>query len=154
MAHSLDWSMRTRAQEESFPLRGAVCLAEPDEAERKRLAQIMRRMGLVVHETGSGAAASFLAAQTRLQAMVMNLLLRDAKTLVLIRQLRRMHPDMRIVALMPAGMEACSAALELARVAGADAALQAPVAPGVLARALSEPRRAASAPLQFGETAP
>lgn len=100
----------------------------------------MRRMGLAVHETGSGAAAGLLAAQTRLQAMVMNLMLRDSKSLLLIRQLRRAYPDMRIVAVMPAGMESSVAPLELARVAGADAALQAPVAAGVLARALSGPR--------------
>lgn len=100
--------MRTRSQEEEFPLRGAACLVEPNEAERKRMAQIMRRVGLAVHETGSGAAAGFLAAQTRLQAMVMNLMLRDSKSLLLIGQLRRAYPDMRIVAVMPAGMDPAS----------------------------------------------
>lgn len=151
MGQSIEWSMRARAQEEGFPLRGAAGLVEPDETERKHIGAILRRMGLIVHETGSGAALGFIAAQVRLRVAVVNLMLRDAKALVLIRQLRRACPDLRIVAVMPAHADAASAGLELARVAGADAALQAPVAPTALARALTEPRRPAPQPFEFGD---
>jgi CheY-like chemotaxis protein len=139
MGRSIEWSARTRAQEERFPLRGSACIAEPDEAERRRMAQVLRRMGFNVHETGSGAAASFIAAQTRLDVMVLNVMVRDARALTLIRQLRRAHPHLRLVALAP--MDGPPVVLELARFAGADAVLQAPAFPPALARALVSPRR-------------
>lgn len=140
MGHSTDWSVRSRALEAQFPLRGAACLAEPDEEERRRIAQALRRMGYNVHETGSGAAASFIAAQVRIELMAISLMLRDARALTLIRQLRRAHPDLRIIAFTPARL-ALPAAFELARVAGADAALEAPVSNSALARAIAETRR-------------
>jgi len=142
MGHSADWSVRSRALEEKFPLRGAACVAEPDEDERKRIAQALRRMGYNVHETGSGAAASFIAAQVRIELMAISLMLRDARALTLIRQLRRAQPDLRIIAFTP-GRFAVPAAFELARMAGADAALEAPVSSSALARAISETRRVA-----------
>lgn len=141
MGHTTDWSVRALAQEDRFPLRGAACVAEPDEAERKRLARALRRMCFTVHETGSGAAAGFIASQMRIQVMVLNLLIRDAHALTLIRQLRRSQPHLRVVAFAPARFDSPPVALELARVAGADAALQAPVSPAVLARAITEARR-------------
>lgn len=141
MGRSIDFTARTRAQEDRFPLRGAACVAEPDESERRRIAQALRRMGFNVHETGSGAAAGFIAAQARLEVLVLNLMVRDAKALTMIRQLRRGHPHLRIVALTPSPVDAPPILAELARHAGADAALQAPVSAQALARALAEPRR-------------
>ena len=87
--------------EERFPLRGAACLAEPDEQERARLARTLRAMGFVVHETDSGAGAGFVAAQVRLEVMVMNLMLRDTRALTLIRQLRRANPELCLIAYTP-----------------------------------------------------
>lgn len=142
MGHSSDWATRSAPLEERFPLRGAACVAEPEEGERKRLARVLRRMGYNVHETGSGEAARFIAAQVHLEVLALNLLLRDVRVLTLIRQLRRAQPGLRIIAFAPARFDAPPVGLELARVAGADAALQAPVSAGALARAITEARRA------------
>lgn len=108
MGHSAEWSARSRAQEQRFPLRGAACVAEPNAAERQRL----------------------------------------VRALTLIRQLRRASPDLRIIALAGDGP---SAVLELARVAGADAALQSPASSGALARAIAEARRPVSKVTAAGE---
>ncbi len=148
MGHSAEWSARSRAQEQRFPLRGAACVAEPNAAERQRLVRALSRMGYIVHETGSGAAAGFIAAQVRLELIVLNLLVGDVRALTLIRQLRRARPDLRIIALAGDGP---SAVLELARVAGADAALQSPASSGALARAIAEARRPVSKVTAAGE---
>lgn len=142
MGASLEWSARTRAQEGRLPLRGAACVATPNADERRRMGQALRRMGFTVHETDSGAAANFIAGQTQLDTLVLDVLVPDTRALTLIRQLRRAHPRLRIVALTPGPAEAPPILMELARFAGADATLQAPASAQALARVLHEARPA------------
>lgn len=135
MGHSVEWSTRTRHQEDRFPLRGAACVVEPDDAAREQIALTLRRMGYATHETSSGAAACFIVANIRLEALLINLVLPDAKGLQLIRQFRRAHPALRIVALAPT---APSVFAELAHFAGADAVLGSPVCAEAVCAALTE----------------
>jgi len=146
MGHSKDWFARTHRQEERLPLRGAACVAEADEATSAELARALDRMGFATHEARSAAAARFIAAHVRLEVVVINLLLPDEHTLKFIRQLRRANPRLRIVSIAPGGW-AATPLLELARIAGADAALQAPVGAAALCRAVSiSPAPACSRP--------
>ena len=137
MGCSMEWSTRTRRQEERFPLRGAACVAEPDEDERDEMALALRRMGFSTHETGSGAAASFIAANIRLDVMLIKLVLPDANGLQLIRQFRRARPDLCIIALAPGGPAHAPVFDELARFAGADAALATPASTEAICEAIS-----------------
>lgn len=140
MGSTIEWTARSQAQEDRLPLRGAACVATADEEERRRMAQALRRMGFNVHETGSGAAASFIAGQTQLDTLVLDVMLADTRALTLIRQLRRAHPSLRIIALTPGPADAPPILMELARFAGADATLQAPASAQALARVLHEMR--------------
>ena len=60
MGTHMEWSARTRRQEERFPLRGAACVVEPDDALREHMAESLRRMGYTTHETASGAVGDFM----------------------------------------------------------------------------------------------
>ena len=121
MGASLEWSARTRHQEENLPLRGAACVIEPDELDRYGVSSLLRHMGFATHETGAGAVGALIAEQIHLSVIVINVMLQDVQGLKLIRRLRATAPSAVIIALTP---DAC--ALTLAHVAGADTALASP----------------------------
>lgn len=138
MRCSIEWSTRTRRQEERFPLRGAACVAEPNDADREELARVLRGMGFSVHETACGSAASFIAANIQIELMLINVLLPDANGLQLIRQFRRGRPSLCIVALAQSGPLHAPIFDELARFAGANAALAAPASAEAICETVSQ----------------
>lgn len=140
MGASLEWSVRTRRQEETLPLRGAACVIEPDDDERGGVSSLLRHMGFVTHETGSGSVGGMIAEQVKLSVVVVNVMVDDG--LKLIRKLRARAPSAVIVALTP---DSC--ALTLAKVAGADFVLASPSCGEALCSVITErlgatPRRA------------
>jgi CheY-like chemotaxis protein len=138
MGSSIEWSTRTRHQEERFPLRGAACVAEANEEALDEMSRALRRMGFSVHETATGAASSFIASNINLELMLINVLLPDANGLQLIRQLRRARPNLCIVALAPSGPTCAPLFDELARFAGANAALAAPASIETICETVSQ----------------
>jgi len=136
MSVAMEWSARTRRQQEILPLRGAACVIEPDELEREGVSSLLRHMGFATHETPSGAVGALIAGQIHLSVIVINVMLQDRPGLKLIRDLRRVAPSATIIALSP---DPC--ALTLAHVAGADAVLASPPCGealcGVITEALS-----------------
>lgn len=68
MGVSMEWSARTRKPDESYPLRGAACVIEPDEVDRDGVSTLLRHMGFATHETPSGAVGALIAEQIQLSA--------------------------------------------------------------------------------------
>lgn len=134
MGASLEWTARTRRQEDRFPVRGAAFVVEPDDVARATLADALRNMGFTTHETGSGKVAAYIAEQIHVQVALVNLALSDAKALKLIRRFRSAWPDAAIIALTP-GM---GIGAVLAHVAGADTTLTAPPMHEALGAAVSQ----------------
>lgn len=134
-----EWSARTRRQEERLPMRGAACVIEPDDFARDQIASALRAMGFNVHETGCGKVGEFIAAQIRLNVVVLDLALPDVKGLMLLRRLRRAHPDIALLALTPDPLSALP--ITLARFAGADAVLASPPSNEALCLAVNEASR-------------
>jgi DNA-binding response OmpR family regulator len=134
MSASLEWSARTRRQE-TLPVRGAACVVEPDDAAREHMADALRRMGFTTHETGSGAVGSFIAGQIHLQVVLVNVALTDAMGLKLVRRFRTTSPEAAIVAVTSDFRMSLGAVL--ARFAGADAVLAAPVTDEALGNAVT-----------------
>ena len=141
MTASHEWSARTRRQEDRFPVRGAACVIEPDDEEREHVSDLLHAMGFTVHETPSGQVGAFIADQIELEVAVVNVMLEDVKALKLIRRLRKASPRAAIVAMTP-DMRT-SLPLMLARLAGADAALAAPISSEALGTAVTEARERA-----------
>jgi two-component system, OmpR family, response regulator len=136
MGASLEWSARTRRQEDRFPIRGAACVVEPDDDARAAIADALRNMGYTTHETGSGAVGAFIAEQVHLQVALVNVVLPDAKGLQLIRRFRANCPDAAIVALTPNVSLGIGAVL--AHFAGADTSVSAPASQETLSAAVTE----------------
>jgi two-component system, OmpR family, response regulator len=136
MGASMEWTARTRRQEDRFPVRGAACVVEPDNDARAEIADALRNMGYTTHETGSGAVGAFIADQIHLQVALVNLVLPDAKGLQLIRRVRAKCPDAVIVALAGAGSFGLGAML--AQFAGADTSVAAPPSVQALSAAVTE----------------
>ena len=63
MGASIEWSVRTRRQEESLPLRGGACVIEPDDVDRAGISALLRHMGFATHETGSGSVGEMISEQ-------------------------------------------------------------------------------------------
>lgn len=133
MGASLEWSARTRHQEDGLPLRGAACVIEPDDVDRGGVSSLLRHMGFTTHETGAGSVGALIAEQIRLSVIVVNVMVRDVRGLKLIRQLRANAPSAVIIALTS---DPCG--LTLANVAGADAVLASPPCGEALCATISE----------------
>lgn len=136
MASSLEWTARTRRQEERFPLRGAACVIEPNEFDRECIGMLLRGMGFATHETGAGGAGEFISSQIRISVAVANITLPDTPGIALIRRLRLQTPGIVIIALshdMNSGVPEF-----LARFAGADAVLAAPPCSEALCAAITQ----------------
>lgn len=132
----MEWSARTRRQEERFPLRGAACVVEPDEAFREHMAETPRRMGYTTHETSSGAVGDFMADQLHVQVVLINVMSPDARGLKLVRHFRSTSPQAAIVALTAGANRLLGAVL--ARIVGADCVLAAPPSDEALSNAIAE----------------
>ena len=136
MASSLEWTARTRRQEERFPLRGAACIIEPNEFDRECIGMLLRGMGFATHETGAGAAGEFITGQIHIAVAVVNTSLPDVPGLALVRRLRLQTPEAVIIALSPDMNSGVPEAL--ARFAGADAVLAAPPCSEALCAAITQ----------------
>jgi DNA-binding response OmpR family regulator len=133
MAASLNWSARTRHQEDRLPLRGAACVIDPDDADRDGVACLLRHMGFATHDTASAAIGALIAEQIQLSVIIVNVMLKDAPALKLIQQLRARAPTALIIALTS---DRC--ALTLAHFAGADAELASPPCGEALCATITE----------------
>ena len=121
MGSSLEWSVRTRRQEQTLPLRGAACVIDPNDDDRGSVSSLLRHMGFTTHETGASALGVLIAEQIQLSVIVVNVMTPDPPGLKLVRKLRARAPAAVIIALTP---DSC--ALILANIAGADAVLASP----------------------------
>ena len=133
MGASVEWSARTRHQEEGLPLRGTACVIEPDDDDRCGVSSLLRHMGFTTHETDSGAIGALIAEEIRLSVIVVNVMLQDVPGLKLIRQLRARAPLAVIIALT-----SDARALTLANVAGADTVLASPPCGEALGATITE----------------
>jgi DNA-binding response OmpR family regulator len=121
MGASLNWSARTRHQEEALPRRGSACVIESDDVDRDGVASLLRHMGFTTHDTPSGAVGALIAEQIHLSVIVINVMMKDVQALKVIRQMRARAPSAVIIAL-----SSDTRALALAHAAGADAVLASP----------------------------
>jgi DNA-binding response OmpR family regulator len=133
MGASIAWSTRRRHQEESWPLRGAACVIEPDDVDREGISSLLRHMGFATHEAPSGIVGGLIAEQIHLSVIVINVMITDVQALKLIRQMRAHAPAALIIALTSEPR-----ALALSRIAGADAVLASPPCGEALCATITE----------------
>jgi CheY-like chemotaxis protein len=103
----------------------ATILVIDDEAEvRQTLARMLA--GHAVHEAADGGAGLALAAELAPDLVVTDILMPEKEGIETIRELRRAHPRVRILAISGGGQSGTLDFLDMARALGADAALAKP----------------------------
>ena len=109
----------------------ATILVIDDEAEvRQTLVRML--VGHAVHEAADGGAGLALAAELTPDLVVTDILMPEKEGIETIRELRRAHPSVRILAISGGGQSGTLDFLDMARALGADAALAKPFRRGEL----------------------
>jgi len=134
MAAGRQWA-GTLQMTESAPQK-TVCVIDDDDLVRAHLAEQLRAAGWRVFEAGTVDEGVALIRQNRAQAAVVDILMPDRDGLEAIGQLRKVRPDLRIVAISGGGRVGAEIYLGLASRIGADAALQKPLDSQALLAAL------------------
>ena len=111
-----------------------LLLVDDDQPFRLRLATTLERRGFAVHSAASLAEARLIAPTLKPDMAVLDLRLEDGNGLSLVRELRALNPDVRIVMLTGYGNIASAVA---AVKAGAVDYLAKPADPDDIVRALS-----------------
>lgn len=106
---------------------GTVCVIDDDELVRAHLAEQLKAAGWRVFEAGTVDEGVALIREHRARAAVVDILMPDRDGLEAIGQLRKVRPDLRIVAISGGGRVGADIYLNLAARIGADATLQKPL---------------------------
>lgn len=113
-----------------------VCVIDDDELVRAFLAEQLSAAGWRVLEAESVEDGVSRIRTERAEAAVVDILMPDRDGLEAIGQLRKVRPDLRIVAISGGGRVGADVYLTLAARIGADATLQKPLDPAALLAAL------------------
>ena len=114
--------------------RKSVCVIDDDELVRAWIAETLTAGGWRTLEAGAVDEGVSLIREHRLSAAVVDILMPDRDGLEAIGQLRKVRPDLRIVAISGGGRVGADVYLSLAARIGADATLQKPLdGPALLA---------------------
>ena len=124
--------------DEVHPVQPIACVAEADEATREAITETLKVMGYKTFETDRGELALFMTAQVHISLLVVDVVLPDMSGIDVIKQVRVMTPDARIVALSDGGRAALPLFCELAYHAGAHVALAAPFTVTAICAAVHE----------------
>jgi two-component system, chemotaxis family, chemotaxis protein CheY len=116
----------------SDELNTSVLLADDDEAVRRLLRSVLEGSGLKVLEAGNGTEALALARTSEFGIAIVDLVMPDKDGLETIRELRRLQPAVRIIAISGADY------LKIASRLGADAILAKPIHAGDLTACVSK----------------
>lgn len=104
-----------------------ICLIEDDELVREKLAIQLTELGYDVFQADDGEVGLQLIERERPEVAVIDILMPGKDGLETITAIRRMRPDIRIVAVSAGGRVGPRIYLDLAKQVGADATLVKPL---------------------------
>jgi CheY-like chemotaxis protein len=103
-----------------------VCVVDDDDLVRETIALNLQDMGFETVALAEGAAVAETIAQRPFDALVVDVLMPGMDGYAVIKQVRQVRPDMRIVAISGGGPVEPSKYLHLASLLGVDATLSKP----------------------------
>lgn len=104
-----------------------ICLIEDDELVRERVALQLSELGYEVLQTDDGDQGLKLIEQERPDAAIIDILMPGKDGLETITAIRRLRPDIRIIAVSGGGRVGPRIYLDLAKQVGADVTLVKPL---------------------------
>jgi DNA-binding response OmpR family regulator len=115
-----------------------ILLVDDDDSYRKMLRLKLVKMGYEVSEACDGKQAVLLFAQIPPDIVLTDLIMPDKEGLETIGELKRSHPDARIIAMSGGGRVSAMDYLKIAKAMGASRVLAKPFADAELTAALCE----------------
>ena len=115
-----------------------VLLVDDDELLREALHQILVRAGYDVHDASNGKVAVREYCRQRCDVVIMDIVMPDKEGLGTIRELRRVDPDVKIIAISGGGLGKAGDYLGIAKMLGAMRTLAKPFVPEALLAMIAE----------------
>lgn len=121
-----------------------ILLVDDDETVRVSMRLALEGLGHTVMEAADGVAAGAMQASDPCELLITDLIMPECDGVQIIREFRRLHPAVRIIAMSGGGRGEAMDYLKMARILGAAQVLQKPFALDALAAALGAVLRDAS----------
>ena len=116
----------------------AVILIADDDAQiRAMIQKLLARAGHTVIEAANGVEAEDLAGRHPIDLLITDIIMPDKEGLMLVRDLKRRSPKLRIIAMSGGGRAGAFTLLDAAAQFGADAVLRKPFRAGALLEAIA-----------------
>jgi len=115
-----------------------LLLIDDDEVPRQTLARMLKRNGFVVREASNGLEGLKQMRQSPAPLVVTELVMPEMEGIEILRQLRRLYPDTRIIAISGGGKPGAQCDLAVAKELGAHRTLAKPFKHDQLLRMVAE----------------
>ena len=115
-----------------------ILLVDDDELLREALHQILVRAGYDVHDASNGKVAVREYRRQRSDVVIMDIVMPDEEGLGTIRELRRVDPNVKIIAISGGGLGKAGDYLGIAKMLGAMRTLAKPFVPEALLAMIAE----------------
>lgn len=109
-----------------------ILIADDDAPIRTMMQKLLTKAGHVVYEAANGIEAEQIVAKTEVDLVITDIIMPDKEGLMLVRDLKRHAPRLRIIAMSGGGRAGSMTLLETAVQFGADAVLHKPFRGGEL----------------------
>lgn len=103
-----------------------IVVVDDDEEVRQTLVRILEGVGHTVHPAADGDSGIALCDSVAPDLVITDILMPEKEGIETIRELKRLHPSLRIVAISGGGRAGILDFLDMARALGADEVLQKP----------------------------
>ena len=110
----------------------AILVVDDDAALRTTMGKLLTRAGHTVLEAANGVEAEEIVAKNAVELLITDIIMPDKEGLMLVRDLKRRTPGLRIIAMSGGGRTGAFSLLEAASQFGADAVLRKPFRGGDL----------------------
>jgi CheY-like chemotaxis protein len=119
-----------------------ILVVDDDTLIRTTIKKLLERAGHVVLEASNGIEAESVAATSGIDLLITDIIMPDKEGLMLVRDLKKRMPDLRIIAMSGGGRAGAFTLLDAASQFGAQTVLRKPFRAGELLKAIDTALRA------------
>jgi CheY-like chemotaxis protein len=125
-----------------------ILIADDDALIRTTMQKLLTKAGHIVFEAANGIEAENVVANTPIDLVITDIIMPDKEGLMLVRDLKKRSPHLRVIAMSGGGRAGAFSLLEAAAQFGADAVLRKPFRGGELVELVTATMAGAPPPPQ------